>query len=195
MNKNRLESFSDGVIAIIITIMVLQLGIPHSSELNALYPLIPIILGYVLSFIYVGIYWNNHHHLLQTLNNVSGKILWINLLFLFWLSLFPFTTSWMAENHFKTWPTILYGIILLMAALSFYLLQHEIIKSEGKKSILKKAVGHNYKEKTSLICYILAIGFAFVIPHISQILYILVALFWFIPDRRIEKILNQRESS
>lgn len=193
MNKNRLESFSDGVIAIIITIMVLQLGIPHSPELSALYPIIPIFLGYILSFIYVGIYWNNHHHLLQTLHNVSGEILWINLMLLFWLSLFPFTTAWMAENHFQTWPTALYGIVLLMAAISFYLLQRQIIKNEGEKSILKKALVHNYKEKISAICYVLAIGFALFIPHISQVLYVLVAVLWFVPDRRIERIMNQTE--
>lgn len=190
MEKNRLESFSDGVLAIIITIMVLQLGVPQGTDISDLYPVIPIFLGYVLSFIYVGIYWNNHHHLLQAANKVSGSILWINLILLFWLSLFPFTTAWMAENHFTPWPTALYGIVLLMAAVSYLALQNQIMKNEGENSKLKQAVGKNYKGKISLICYIAAICFALILPQISQLLYVIVALLWLIPDRRIEKILD-----
>ncbi|MCL2687323.1 MAG: TMEM175 family protein [Methanobrevibacter sp.] len=190
MEKNRLESFSDGVLAIIITIMVLQLGIPTSAELSAIYPIIPVFLGYVLSFMYVGIYWNNHHHLLKALHTVSGKILLVNLVLLFWVSLMPFTTAWMAENHFEAWPTVFYGIVLAMASLSYYFLQREIIKVEGEDSDLKKAIGHRRKEKISFILYIVAISLALMEPHFSQLLYLTVALIWIIPDRRIEKILE-----
>lgn len=190
MDKNRLESFSDGVLAIIITIMVLQLTVPTSPELTALYPVIPVFLGYVLSFIYVGIYWNNHHHLLKALHTVSGTILWANLILLFWISLFPFTTAWMAENHFATWPTVLYGIILLMAAISYNILETQIIKSEGEESDLKKALGKDRKGKLSLLLYIIGISIALSWPHVSQLLYVIVALLWMVPDRRIERILK-----
>jgi len=190
MEKNRLESFSDGVIAIIITIMVLQLGIPKSGDISALYPVLPVFLGYILSFTYVGIYWNNHHHLLKALHSVSGSILLVNLMLLFWISLMPFTTAWMAENHFSVVPTILYGIVLLMASFSFYLLQREIIKVEGEDSELKRAIGQKRKERISLILYITAIAITFIQPHISQAIYLSVALFWLIPDRRIERIVD-----
>jgi len=190
MDKNRLESFSDGVLAIIITIMVLQLGIPKGSEITALYPIIPILLGYVLSFIYVGIYWNNHHHLLKTLHNVSGSILWANLILLFWISLFPFTTAWMAENYFASWPTALYGMVLLMAAISYIFLQKLIIRTEGEKSKLKIAIGHDYKGKITIILYSIGICVALISPHFAQVFYVIVALIWLIPDRRIEKILT-----
>ncbi|MBZ9571254.1 DUF1211 domain-containing protein [Methanobrevibacter sp. TMH8] len=190
MDKNRLESFSDGVLAIIITIMVLQLGVPNSSEMTALYPVIPVFLGYVLSFIYVGIYWNNHHHLLKTLHQVSGSILWANLILLFWISLFPFTTAWMAENHFTTWPTILYGIVLLMAAIAYNILEKLIIKNEGEESELKQAVGKDRKGKISILLYLIGIFTAFFWPHLSQIFYVIVAIIWLVPDRRIERILD-----
>lgn len=191
MEKNRLESFSDGVIAIIITIMVLQLGIPHNHEIHALYPIIPIFLGYVLSFIYVGIYWNNHHNLLHNIDKVSGRILWINLIFLFWLSLFPFTTAWMAENQFTPWPTALYGIVLLLASIFYYILKREIIKNERKKSNIQKTIKHTFKEKVSMICYIIAICFALIMPHFSQFMYAIVALLLLVPDHIIDNLINQ----
>jgi uncharacterized membrane protein len=190
MEKNRLESFSDGVLAIIITIMVLELGVPQGHDLSDLYPLIPIFLGYILSFIYVGIYWNNHHHLLKTANKISGTTLWINLILLFWLSLFPFTTAWMAESNFSTWPTAFYGIVLLMAAVFYFVLQYHIISIEGEESTLKIAIGNNLKGKVSLILYILAIVFALIIPPIAQGIFVLVALIWLIPDKRIENLLD-----
>ena len=190
MNKNRLESFSDGVIAIIITIMVLQLRVPLSADISALYPLIPIFLGYVLSFIYVGIYWNNHHHLLKTVTRVSGGMLWANLIFLFWISLFPFTTAWMSENHFSSSPTALYGIVLLMAAISYLFLQRQIIKTEGNESALKIAIGHDYKGKITILLYSIAICVALAFPRVAQLLYVIVALIWLIPDRRIERTLD-----
>src|SRR5215472_1254935 len=150
MNKGRLEAFSDGVIAIIITIMVLEMKVPHGNRLEALRPLLPVFLSYVLSFLYVGIYWNNHHHLLQTCTTVTGPILWANLHLLFWLSLFPFTTGWMGENHFTAVPTALYGLVLLMAAIAYYLLQRAIIDAQGQDSILKRAIGSDWKGKVSL---------------------------------------------
>jgi Predicted integral membrane protein len=190
MEKHRLESFSDAVLAIIITIMVLELGVPHGPDISALFPIVPVFLGYVLSFIYVGIYWNNHHHLLQTVTNVSGGILWANLFLLFWLSLFPFTTAWMTENHFAPWPTALYGAVLLMAAVAYPILQNQIIKTEGEHSKLKQAVGRDYKGKISIVCYFIAICVALILPIIAQVLYVIVALLWLIPDRRIERILD-----
>jgi len=190
MDKGRLESFSDGVLAIIITIMVLQLGIPESSEITALYPIIPIFLGYVLSFIYVGIYWNNHHHLLKATHTVSGTILWINLILLFWISLFPFTTAWMAENLFTSLPTALYGIVLMMAAISYFILQRQIIKSEGEESVLSKALGEKHRGKITLGLYFIAICVSLILPHVSQLLYFIVALIWLLPDRRIENFLD-----
>ena len=187
MTKNRLEAFSDGVLAIIITIMVLELQAPHGTELSTLQPLIPVFLSYILSFIYIGIYWNNHHHLLQTVNNVKGGILWANLHLLFWLSLVPFTTGWMGENHFAPVPTALYGFVLLMAAVSYFILQTAIVKTQGKNSLLAKVIGRDLKGKASPILYVIAIGSVFFYPKIAQGIYLLVALIWLIPDKRIEK--------
>lgn len=195
MTKNRLEAFSDGVIAIIITIMVLELQVPHGTEFSTLQPLLPVFLSYILSFIYLGIYWNNHHHLLQTVNNVKGGILWANLHLLFWLSLVPFTTGWMGENHFAPIPTAFYGIILLMAAISYFFLQIVIIKSQGKDSLLAKAIGRDLKGKASPILYVIAIISVFFHPKIAQSIYLLVALIWLIPDKRIEKIFFDNDSN
>ena len=189
MGKSRLEAFSDGVIAIIITIMVLELKVPHGATFTDLAPLLPVFLAYILSFVYVGIYWNNHHHMLHTCRHVTAGILWANLLLLFWLSLIPFATGWMGENHFAPLPTMLYGIDLLMAAVSYFILQHAIIASQGKDSLLRKAVGRDWKGWLSLACYLLAISVALVAPAISQGIYVLVALIWLLPDRRIERAL------
>ena len=193
MGKNRLEAFSDGVIAIIITIMVLELKVPKGESINALAPLIPIFLSYVLSFVYVGIYWNNHHHMLHTTRKVTGPMLWANLHLLFWLSLFPFATGWMGENHFATGPTAFYGVILLMAAIAYVTLQHIIITSQGSESLLKKAIGTDWKGKMSPVIYVIAIATAFWSPWISQSLFVLVALTWLVPDRRIERVLVSKE--
>ena len=190
MNKNRLEAFSDGVLAIIITIMVLELKVPHSADFSALMPLAPVALSYILSFIYVGIYWNNHHHLLHTTSRVSGPMLWANLHLLFWLSLIPFVTAWMGENHFAAMPTALYGFILLMAALAYSVLQIAILKEHGKSSVLAKAIGKDIKGKISPLLYLLGIGAAFVYEPLSAIIYALVALMWLVPDRRIEKAIR-----
>lgn len=189
MGKGRLEAFSDGVLAIIITIMVLEIKVPHGSAWGVLRPLIPIFLSYVLSFVYVGIYWNNHHHMLQACKKLTGWILWGNLNLLFWLSMLPFATGWMGENHFSPVPTALYGVILLMAAFAYWLLQHAIIHAEGPDSLLKKAIGHDLKGKLSLLLYAVAIGSTFWLPELSQALYVVVALLWIIPDRRIERVL------
>jgi len=192
VEKNRLEAFSDGVIAIIITIMVLELKVPHSDRFEALLPLLPTFLSYVLSFIYVGIYWNNHHHMLQASARISGAVLWANLLLLFWLSLFPFATAWMGENHFGALPTALYGCVLLMAALSYTLLQHTILVAEGPSSFLKSVLGADWKGKSSLFLYVTAIAVAFFAPKIAQAIYVGVALIWLIPDRRIERALARK---
>jgi len=189
MTKNRLEAFSDGVLAIIITIMVLELKVPHSSELSALQPLLPVFLSYILSFIYVAIYWNNHHHVLHTIKKVNGGIMWANLHLLFWLSLFPFVTGWMGENNFALFPSAVYGLVLLMAAIAFYLLQLTILKLEGKDSLLAKAIGHDIKGKISPILYLAAIISVLINPLIAQSIYVLVALMWIIPDKRIERLL------
>jgi uncharacterized membrane protein len=189
MGKNRLEAFSDGVIAIIITIMVLELKVPHGETLNDLASLIPVFLSYVLSFVYVGIYWNNHHHMLHTCKKVTGAILWANLHLLFWLSLFPFATGWMGENHFASAPSAIYGIVLLMAAIAYFTLQQLIIASQGPDSLLKKAIGGDWKGKISPVLYLTAIPIAFWSQWISQGLYVFVALIWLVPDRRIENIL------
>jgi len=189
MGKNRLEAFSDGVIAIIITIMVLELKVPRGETPEVLVPLIPVFLCYVLSFVYVGIYWNNHHHMLHTLHRVTGPILWANLHLLFWLSLFPFATGWMGENHFAATPSVVYGVVLLMAAIAYWLLQQLIIASEGPDSLLKKAIGSDWKGKLSPLIYLVAIGAAFRLHWLAQGLYVLVALLWLVPDRRIEKVL------
>jgi len=190
MSKNRMEAFSDGVIAIIITIMVLELKVPRGENFQALAPLIPVFLSYVLSFVYVGIYWNNHHHMLHTSNKVTGSMLWANLHLLFWLSLFPFATGWMGENHFASAPSALYGVVLLMAAVAYWILQQLIIGSQGRDSLLKKAVGSDWKGKLSPVLYVVAILTAFWSQWVSQTIYVLVALFWLIPDRRIERVLS-----
>ena len=189
MENNRLEAFSDGVIAIIITIMVLELKVPHGSDWAALKPLLPVFLSYVLSFIYVGIYWNNHHHLLKTCREVSGGIMWANLHLLFWLSLFPFVTGWMGENHFSPLPTALYGAVLLLAALAYYLLQNRIIAGQGPASGLVVAIGNDWKGKLSPVLYAFAIGMSFFRWWIACGVYLFVALLWLVPDRRIERSL------
>ena len=193
MQKNRLEAFSDGVLAIIITIMVLELKVPHGVELVALKPLLPVLSSYVLSFIYVGIYWNNHHHLFHATNHVSGGILWANLHLLFWLSLFPFTTGWLGENHIASTPTAVYGFVLLMAAIAYYILQRAIIVQQGRDSLLATAIGRDWKGKFSPVLYLVAIPLAFVSPWIASALYVFVALLWLIPDRRIERVLEIHE--
>ncbi|MBK8503444.1 MAG: DUF1211 domain-containing protein [Saprospiraceae bacterium] len=187
MKSNRLEAFSDGVIAIIITIMVLEMKVPHGDTLEALGALLPVFVSYVLSFLYLGIYWNNHHHLLHTVKVVSGPILWANLHLLFWLSLVPFVTGWMGENHFAKTPVALYGLNLLMAAMAYYILQIQILKTHGKDSVLAKALGKDLKGKISPFLYVVGIGLAFVLPWAAGLLYLLVAIIWIIPDRRIEK--------
>jgi uncharacterized membrane protein len=189
VNNSRLEAFSDGVIAIIITIMVLELKVPGGDTLGALVPLLPHFLSYVLSFIYVGIYWNNHHHMLHTCESVSGPILWANLHLLFWLSLFPITTAWMGESHSAAAPSALYGLVLLMAAVAYWILQQRIIAAQGPDSILRKAVGFDWKGKLSPVIYALGIAAAFIWPRLAQALYLFVALLWLVPDRRIEKVL------
>ncbi|MDD5260652.1 MAG: TMEM175 family protein [Methylacidiphilales bacterium] len=189
MRKNRLEAFSDGVLAIIITIMVLELKVPHTTEFSGLQPLLPVFLSYVLSFIYVGIYWNNHHHMFHSTKFVTGGILWANLHLLFWLSLFPFTTGWMGENHLAPIPTAVYGFVLLMAALAYYILQRTIIAEQGRNSLLAEAIGKDWKGKLSPVCYLTAIPLAFLSPWIASSLYAFVALLWLIPDRRIERML------
>ena len=187
MNKTRLEAFSDAVIALIMTIMVLELKVPHGTDLESLRPLVPVFLSYVLSFVYLGIYWNNHHHMLQATRKVNGKVLWANLKLLFWLSLFPFATGWMGENHFAPIPTAGYGIVLLLAAISYTILQNKIMKhSKGENELLASAIGSDLKGKISIVCYTLAIPLAFVNTWISNVLYVFVAAMWFIPDRRIE---------
>lgn len=189
MNRNRLEAFSDGVFAILITIMVLELKVPHGTEFSSLKPVIPIFFSYVLSFIYLGIYWNNHHHMLHTVKKVSGSMLWANLHLLFWLSLIPFVTGWMGENNFAATPLALYGINLLMAAVAYYVLQKVILRNHGSESILAKAIGGDLKGKMSPILYIIAILSTFVNNWIAGAIYVLVALIWLIPDKRIEKTL------
>ena len=190
MTKNRLEAFSDGVIAIIITIMVLELKVPHTAELSGLTDLVPVILSYVLSFIYVAIYWNNHHHLLHAAHHVNGPVLWANMHLLFWLSLVPFVTGWMGENHFAATPVACYGVILLMAAIAYTLLVKALIGLHGKDSVLSKAIGNDGKGKLSLLLYVLGISTAIWLPLIAGLLYVAVAIIWLIPDRRIEKHLT-----
>jgi uncharacterized membrane protein len=194
MGKNRLEAFSDGVIAILITIMVLEMKVPHGADPAALRPLIPVFLSYVLSFIYLGIYWNNHHHMLHTLHVVTGPVLWANLHLLFWLSLIPFTTGWMGENHFAAMPSALYGLVLLMAAIAYRILQRLIIAAQGPDSLLRKAIGRDRKGKASVMLYALASVAAFRSAWISQAIYLLVALMWLAPDRRIEHVLGDERA-
>ena len=193
MNTGRLEAFSDGVLAIIITIMILEIKVPHQAEISALAGLIPVFLSYVLSFIYIGIYWNNHHHMMHATHIVTGDVLWANLHLLFWLSLVPFATGWIGENHFAKIPMAVYGCILLMAALAYTLLQNRIIKNEGKNSILAKAVGQDWKGKASLFLYCSAIVSCMISSWIAGSLYILVALIWLIPDPRIEKRIKESD--
>lgn len=190
MPKTRLEAFSDGVLAIIITIMVLELKVPHGEDLSALQPLLPVFFSYVLSFVYIGIYWNNHHHMLHTVKHVTGGVLWANLHLLFWLSLFPFVTGWMGENHFAPLPTGLYGCVLLMAGVAYWILSSAIIREEGEDSLLAKAVGKDLKGKLSVVFYAVAIPLSFFNQWLAQSIYILVALMWLVPDRRIERVLT-----
>lgn len=191
MGKSRLEAFSDGVLAIIITIMVLELEIPHGSGFGVLVPMLPNFLSYVLSFVYVGIYWNNHHHLLHAAGHVSGSVLWANLNLLFWLSLFPFSTGWMGANHFEPLPTALYGFVLFMAAVSYHLLQRCIMATDGSSSVLRKAIGADWKGKLSPVLYLTAIGMSFVFHWAAQAIYVGVALMWLVPDKRIERAMNE----
>jgi len=193
MGKERLAAFSDGVLAIIITIMVLELRVPHGDDLAALRPLVPVFLSYVLSFVYVGIYWNNHHHLLAVTERVNGGILWANMHLLFWLSLVPFATGWLGENHFAPAPTAAYGAILLAAALAYWVLQRAILAVQGPDSLLAAAVGRDLKGKLSPVFYTLAIALAFVRPWIADGLYVLVALMWLVPDRRIERVVSEAQ--
>jgi uncharacterized membrane protein len=187
MSASRLEAFSDGVIAIIITIMVLELEVPHGSDLAALRPLLPVFLSYVLSFVYIAIYWNNHHHLLRATNRVNGRIMWSNMHLLFWLSLVPFVTGWLGQHHGGAWPTALYGCVMVMAAIAYIILQTAIVESLGHGSALAASLGGDFKGKLSLACYAAAIGLAFVNQWWSDALYALVALIWLIPDRRLER--------
>ncbi|HEY9014237.1 MAG TPA: TMEM175 family protein [Gemmatimonadales bacterium] len=193
MSKTRMEIFSDAVLAIIITIMVLELKVPHSVELTALRPLIPVLLSYGLSFIYLGIYWNNHHHLLYVTDRVTGGILWANLHLLFWLSLVPFVTGWMGQNHFASAPTAAYGVILLLAGIAYLLLQHAILRQEGPDSMLAEALGRDRKGKISLLIYAIAIPVAFLRPWVAGALYVSAALIWLVPDRRIEQRVAEAE--
>ena len=193
MSTNRLEAFSDGVIAIIITIMVLEMKVPHCAEPSALQPLFYVFLSYVLSFVYLGIYWNTHHHMLHATRRVTGAVLWANLHLLFWLSLVPFVTGWMGENHFAPAPTALYGVVLLLAAIAYTILQRTILASEGPGSLLATAVGTDLKGKLSPVLYLIAIPLSFVEEAVAGALYVIVALMWLIPDRRIERVLASRQ--
>jgi uncharacterized membrane protein len=192
MGKGRLEAFSDGVIAVILTIMVLEMKAPHGSDFAALAPVVPTFLSYVLSFIYVGIYWNNHHHMLHAVEHVNGRVLWANLHLLFWLSLVPFVTAWADENHFGALPVALYGFVLLMAGVAYYLLERVLIRHHGNDSALAKAMGSDAKGIASVVIYAIAIGLAFVNAAVSCALYVLVAMMWFIPDPRIERSLQRK---
>jgi uncharacterized membrane protein len=191
MGKGRLEAFSDAVIAIIITIMVLELNVPHDGRFEALLPLVPVFFSYVLSFVYLGIYWNNHHHLLHTVKRITGPMLWANLHLLFWLSLVPFVTGWMGENHFAPLPTALYGVVMLAAGIAYLLLELAIVAHHGAQSRLRSAVGKEVKGRISLVLYAAAIPLAFVNQWISTALYVVVALMWFVPDPRIESTLRR----
>lgn len=191
MTRGRLEAFSDGVMAIIITIMVLELKVPHGETFSSLKPLISHFISYVLSFIYVGIYWNNHHHMMHTVEKVDGKILWANLYLLFWLSLIPIATAWMGENHFAEAPMAVYGIVLLMSAIAYNILQHTIIVKEGKTSVLSKGIGKDFKGKISIVLYLVAIAASFIFHPISALIYVFVAVMWLIPDKRIERVVRE----
>jgi uncharacterized membrane protein len=187
MTKSRLEAFSDGVIAIIITIMVLELTVPHGDTLDVLAPLLPVFLSYVLSFTNVGIYWNNHHHMLHAARHINGPVLWGNLHLLFWLSLFPFVTAWMGENHFGMWPVALYGVVSLMAGTAYYILARLLVRCNGADSPIARALGHDFKGKISVLMYALAIALAFASPWVAIALYVAVAVMWLVPDRRFER--------
>jgi uncharacterized membrane protein len=191
MGKSRAEAFSDGVFAIIITIMVLELAVPHETTLVALIPLLPVFLSYVLSFVYLGIYWNNHHHLFQAVRQVNGKILWLNLHLLFWLSLIPFVTAWMGETRLAAWPVALYGTVLLLAGIAYYLLSRGLVSLHGEDSVLAAALGRDFKGKLSVVIYAVAIPVAFLNTWIAFVIYVLVAVIWLVPDRRIERTLVQ----
>lgn len=193
MGKGRLEAFSDGIFAIIITIAVLEMKVPHTAGIDALRPVVPVFLSYALSFLYLGIYWNNHHHLLHTVKQVTGGILWANMHLLFWLSLFPFVTGWVGENHLASIPMALYGGILFLAAMAYFILQRVIIATQGKESILAKAVGRDFKGKLSPIFYIIAMVLSFWAPLASFLIYVFVALMWLVPDRRIERVLVHKD--
>lgn len=190
MNKTRLEAFSDGVIAIIITIMVLEIKVPHGDTLSALIPLIPVLMSYVLSFIYIGIYWNNHHHFMHMVHHIDGRVLWANLHLLFWLSLIPFATGWIGENHIAPLPVAVYGFILLMAGIAYGILTKIVLTVKGQNPQLAQAVGSGVKEKLSVLIYLTAIPIAFINQWISVVIYIIVAIMWLQPDRRIEKLLD-----
>jgi uncharacterized membrane protein len=194
MSKGRLEAFSDGVLAVIITIMVLELKAPADPSPAALRPLIPVLLSYVLSFVFIGIYWNNHHHLLQATQHVNGAVLWANLHLLFWLSLTPFVTSWMGSSHFAAWPVATYGAVLLMCGIAYFILTRVLIAHHGKESTLAQAVGRDLKGILSLVIYAAAIAVSFADPWAGCGLYVVVAIIWLIPDRRIEKTLVERPS-
>lgn len=195
MHKGRLEAFSDGVIAIIITIMVLEIKVPHTDHIEGLIPLVPVFISYILSFIYVGIYWNNHHHTFQIVKSINGRVLWANLHLLFWLSLIPFTSGWMGENHFSKWTTALYGFVLLMNAIAYAILINVLIRCDATNLNLKKAIGSDVKGKLSVVIYLIAIIASMFNSWISLVLYILVAISWFVPDSRIEKILTKEVQS
>ena len=194
MGTNRMEAFFDGVVAIIITIMVLEMKVPHGDSIETLSPLIPVLLSYVLSFLYLGIYWNNHHHMMHASHSATGSMLWANLHLLFWLSLIPFTTGWMGENHFAALPAAAYGVVLLMAAIAYWILQQRIIASQGEESVLRRATGNDWKGKLSPVLYVVAIALAFLSPWVSVAIYVFVALMWVIPDRRIERVLAGKET-
>jgi uncharacterized membrane protein len=185
-----MEAFSDGVLAIIITIMVLELRVPHGSDIASLVPLIPVLMSYLLSFVILGVYWNNHHHLLQAIKQVDGRVLWANLHLLFWLSLTPFVTAWMGENQFATWPVALYGVVLLCSAIAYYVLTRALLSLHGKDSVLATALGKDVKGRVSLVIYAVAVPLAFVHPWIACGLYVLVTIIWLVPDRRIERTIS-----
>ncbi len=187
MTKTRLEAFSDGVLAIIITIMVLELKAPHGDTLDALAPLLPVALSYVLSFVYIGIYWNNHHHMLHSAHRINGQVLWANLHLLFWLSLFPFATAWMGENHFATWPVAVYGVVAFMSGVAYFILARALVGVHGESSEFAVALGADVKGKLSVVIYAAAIGLSFASPWLGIALYVAVAAMWFIPDRRFER--------
>jgi uncharacterized membrane protein len=190
MSKSRLEAFSDGILAIVITIMVLELTVPHTSDLYALFPLAPKLLSYALSFMFLAIYWNNHHHLLQAVHHVNGRVLWANMHLLFWLSLIPFVTGWMGENQFAPWPVALYGVVLLLAAIAYFILVRALIALHGRDSVIAHAIGRDFKGKVSLALYLIAIVLAFIDSWLACAVYVVVAIIWLIPDRRIERALR-----